>query len=63
MAVTAQMFTHTCPTEIGEGLMYQISPKLVKNWKVWVEIHFGSKYISHALNFQKNKYLLDNFSE
>jgi hypothetical protein len=43
MVITAQMFTHTCPTEIGEGLMNQISPKLVKNWKVWVEIHFGSK--------------------
>jgi hypothetical protein len=39
MAVTAQMFTQTCPTEISEGVMYQISPKLVKNWKVWVDIN------------------------
>jgi hypothetical protein len=31
-----------CPTEIGEGLMYSILPKLVKNWKAWVEINFGS---------------------
>jgi hypothetical protein len=32
-----------CPTEIGKGLLYQISPKLVKNWKVGVEINCGAK--------------------
>jgi len=32
-----------CPSEIRVGLLYQISPKLVKNWKVGVEINCGSK--------------------